>query len=98
LNVILKFKSQPSSHAVTIQQAQLAMNDVPEFAGNVKAIRTDVLVDKAAEELYPGWEKNPERWKLVGGDHAYHYFGSAIWFTRTGHAMAEAMTELMTAP
>jgi alpha-galactosidase len=82
---------------LTIQQAQLAMNDVPEFAGNVKAIRTDVLVDKAAEEFYPGWEKNQEQWKLVGGDHPYHYFGSAIWFTRIGHAMAEAMTELIPA-
>jgi alpha-galactosidase len=89
------FHSQPSSHPVTIQQAQLAMNEVPEFAGNVKAIRTDVLVDKAAEELYPSWEKNPEQWKLVGGDHACHYFGSAIWFTRIGHAMAEAMKELL---
>src|SRR5882672_9250390 len=83
------FNSQPSS--VTIQQAQLAMNDVPEFACSVKAIRTDVLGDKAAEELYPGWEKNQEQWKLVGGDHAYQYYGSAIWFTRIGHAMAEAM-------
>lgn len=91
--------SKPARGAVlTIQQAQLAMNDVPEFAGNVKAIRTDVLVDKAAEDLYPGWEKNQEQWKLVGGDHAYHYFGSAIWFTRIGHAMAEAMKELLAAP
>jgi hypothetical protein len=36
-----------------------------------------VLVDKAAEELYPIWEKNQEQWKLAGGEHAYHYFGSA---------------------
>src|SRR5213594_1950986 len=88
--------SKPAKGAMlTIQQAQLAMNDVPEFKGNVKAIRTDVLVDKAAEELCPSWEKNQEQWKLVGGDHAYHYFGSAIWFTRIGHAMAEAMKELL---
>jgi len=33
----------------------------------------------------------------VSQDHAYHYFGSAIWFTRIGHAMAEAMTELLRA-
>ena len=74
---------------LTIQQAQLAMNDVPGFAGSVKAIRTDVLVDKAAEELYPSWEKNQEQWKLVGGDHAYHYFGSAIWFNRLPILRAE---------
>lgn len=80
---------------LTIQQAQLAMNDVPEFKGNVKAIRTDELVDKAAEELYPTWQKNFEQWKLTGGDRAYHYLGSAIWFTRIGHAMADAMLQLM---
>jgi alpha-galactosidase len=78
-----------------VQTAQLAMNDVPEFQGNVKAIRTDVLVDKAAEELYPTWEQHPEEWKLVGGDHPYHYLGSAIWFNRIGKAMGEAMLELM---
>ena len=36
------------------------MNDVPEFKGNVKAFRIDVLVDKAAEELYPTWQKDIE--------------------------------------
>jgi hypothetical protein len=87
--------SKPVTGAMlTIQKAQLAMNEVPEFQGNVKAIRTDVLVDKAAEELYPTWEKNAEQWKLVGGDHGYHYLGSAIWFNRIGKAMGEAMLEL----
>lgn len=88
--------SKPAKGAmVTVQKAQLAMNDVPEFKGNVKAIRTDVLVDKAAEELYPTWQKNFEKWKLVGGDRGYHYLGSAIWFNRIGKAMGEAMLELM---
>ena len=88
--------SKPAKGAMLIiQQAQLAMNDVPEFMGNVKAFRTDVLVDKAAEELYPTWQKNAEQWKITGGDHAYHYLGSAIWFTRIGHAMGEAMKELV---
>ena len=31
---------------------------------------------------------------LTGGDRGYHYLGSAIWFTRIGHAMGEAMTGL----
>ena len=52
--------SKPATGAMlTIQKAQLAMNDVPEFKGNVKAIRTDVLVDKAAEELYPDMAGEP---------------------------------------
>ena len=78
-----------------IQQAQLAMNDVAEFQGNVKAVRTDVLVDQAAEELYPTWKENMEQWKLTGSDHKYHYLGSAIWFTRIGHSFGEAMLELI---
>ena len=80
---------------LTIRDAQLAMQEVPEFKGNVRAFRTDVLVDKAAEALYPNWQKDVEKWKLVGGDHGYHYLGSAIWFTRIGHAAGEAMKELL---
>jgi alpha-galactosidase len=88
--------SQPATGAMlVIQKAQLAMNDVPEFKGTVKAIPTDVLVDKAAEELYPKWREDVEKWKLVGGDFGYHYLGSAIWFNRIGKAMAEAMLELI---
>jgi alpha-galactosidase len=88
--------SKPATGAMlTVQRAQLAMNDVADFKGNVKTFRTDVLVDKAAEDLYPTWRQNFEQWKLVGGDFGYHYLGSAIWFTRIGHAMGEAMTELL---
>lgn len=77
-----------------IQDAQLAMNDVPEFAGNVKTIRTDVLVDKVAEEKFPTWKENFEEWKLVGSDRPYHYLGSAIWYTRIGDELAKTMLEL----
>jgi alpha-galactosidase len=88
--------SKPATGAMlTIREAQMAMNDVPEFKGNVKTFRTDVLVDKAAEELSPNSGKNEELWKKTGGDGGYHYYGSAIWFTRIGHAMGEAMLELM---
>ena len=79
---------------LTIQQAQLSMNEVPEFRGKVRAFRTDELVDKAAEALYPKWKEQFEEWKLVGGDHPYHYLGSAIWFGRIGRKMGEAMVEL----
>lgn len=88
--------SKPAQGAMlTIRDAQLSMNDIPDFRGNVKAFRTDVLVDKAAEELYPEWKKRFEEWQLVGGDHAYHYLGSAIWFNRIGKAMGTAMLELL---
>jgi len=31
----------------------------------------------------------------VGGDFEYHYLGSAIWFTRIGHAAGEEMVGLL---
>ena len=80
---------------LAVQTAQLSMNDVPEFQGNVKAFPTDVLVDKAAEKLFPTWKENLEEWKLTGSDRPYHYYGSAIWYTRIGHGMGEAMLELL---
>ena len=78
-----------------VRTAQLAMNDVPEFKGNVKAFRTDVLVDKAAEKLIKGWQNHPEEWSKVGSDRPYHYLGSAIWYGRIGKTAGEAMLELM---
>lgn len=81
--------------SLMVRQAQMAMNDVPQFRGNVKAFRTDLLVDKAAEKLYPTWQKNIEQWKLTGSDRPYHYYGSAIWYTRIGHAAGELVLELM---
>lgn len=89
--------SKPAQGAMLqIQMAQLAMNDVDEFTGNVKAIRTDVLADQEAERLFPGWEEHLEQWQQVGSDRPYHYLGSAIWFNRIGKHLGEAMIDLMT--
>ena len=88
--------SQPAKGGMlAVQSAQLSMNDVADFKGNVSAFRTDVLVDKAAEELYPTWRDNFEQWKLVGSDRPYHYLGSAIWYTRIGHGMGDEMQNLL---
>ena len=89
---------EPSGGMLQVQMAQLAMNDVPEFQGNVKTIRTNTLVDKAAEELFPGWQDHFEEWKKVGSDRPYHYLGSAIWFNRIGKSMGETMLDLMNSP
>ncbi len=80
---------------LTIQKAQLGMERVPEFKGNVKAVRTDELVDVAAEKLYPEWKERFEEWERTGSDHRYHYLGSAIWFNRIGRSMGEAMLSLL---
>ena len=70
--------SQPANGAMlTVCTAQLSMNDVAGFKCNVKAFRTDVLVDKEAEKLFPGWQDHVEQWKKVGSDRPYHYLGSA---------------------
>lgn len=88
--------SKPANEGMArIQNAQLAMNEVPEFEGNVVAIRTDVMADKVAEELFPGWQDHFEEWQKVGSDRPYHYLGSAIWFGRIGKAFGEEMTKLL---
>lgn len=76
---------------LVIQEAQISM----EAMDGVKAVRTDELIDKAAEELYPTWKDDIEKWEKTGSDHGYHYLGSAIWHVRMGHAFGEAMLELM---
>lgn len=86
---------EPNGNMRAVQEAQLSMNAIPEFQGNVIAIETAPLVDKAAEELFPTWQENVEAWEKVGSDRPYHYLGSAIWFTRIGDAMADAMLELL---
>jgi len=80
---------------LAVQTAQMSMNDIPEFKGNVKAVRTDVLADKKAEEVFPGWQNHYEEWAKVGSDRPYHYLGSAIWMSRIGNAFGEAMLELL---
>ena len=93
--------SKPAAGAMlTIREAQMAMNEVAEFKGNVKAFRSDLLVDKDAERLStekdPALrERNKEEKKKFAGDDGYHYYGSPIWYTRIGKAISEAMLELL---
>ncbi len=78
-----------------VAEAQMAMNNVPEFAGTVKTIRTDELVDKAAEASFPDWQNHMEEWKRIGSDRPYHYFGSPTWFNRIGKAFGNEMLGLL---
>ena len=95
IGVMGQNQSKPAKGAMlAVQEAQLSMEKMPEFRGNVKAVRTDVLVDKAAEALYPHWRKRFKEWELTGSDFGYHYMGSAIWFNRMGKAFGKAMLEL----
>ena len=96
IGVMGQNQSKPAKGAMlTIQEAQLSMQKMRAFKGNVIAVPTAHMVDKAAEALYPTWRENQEEWGKTGSDHGYHYLGSAIWFNRMGGAFAEAMLELM---
>ena len=77
-----------------VKAAQASMNDVPEFAGNVRAIPTDVHWDKRADAAFPTWRDNVAEWEKLGSDFPYHYLGSTITFTRIGRALGQALLEL----
>jgi len=100
LPVVIAVMGQNGSTPATgpmkvIQDAQLAVPELPEFRGTVKAIRTDVLVDTKAEKLVDGWRDHLDEWNKTGSDYGYHYYGSAIWYTRIGRALGETMLELV---
>jgi len=86
---------EPEGGCLAVQNAQWAMNEMPEFKGNVKSFRTDVFVDKPAEAFFPKWKENFEEWQKIGSHFACHYYGSALWYTKIGHATGEAMIELL---
>lgn len=88
--------SAPATGALlTIRDAQMSMNDVPEFKGNVKAFRADLLVDKDAERVMAQKPRDKDEVKKFAADDAYHYYGSPIWYTRIGLAIGDSMLELL---
>ncbi|MGJ8696981.1 MAG: sialate O-acetylesterase [Verrucomicrobiaceae bacterium] len=86
---------EPGEKTKMVQDAQLAMAKVPEFRGTVAAFRTDVLVDKAADALFPSWKENLDEWNKTGSDRPYHYYGSGIWYGRIGRQAGEEMIKLL---
>jgi len=81
-----------------VQQAQAAMEKVPDFQGTVKAVATDVFWDPDADKLIANWRQHKEEWEKVGSDYGYHYLGSVRTFCRIGRAFGEAMVELLKRP
>jgi len=84
-----------SERVKVIKKAQASIEQIPEFKGNVRVVRTDVFWDRKAAELVKDWKKHPEEWKKVGSDYGYHYLGSAITFCQIGKAFGKAMLELI---
>lgn len=86
--------SPAKGNMAIVKAAQASMNDVPEFAGNVRAIPTDVYWDKRADAAFPTWRDNVAEWEKLGSDFPYHYLGSTITFTKIGRALGQAILEL----
>ena len=87
------FKPAKGNMAI-VKAAQASMNDVPEFAGKVRAIPTDVYWDRRADTAFPTWRDNVDEWEKLGSDFPYHYLGSTITFTKIGRALGQVMKEL----
>lgn len=81
-------------HAV-FKTRQAAVARLPEFAGNVKLVDTDIFWDHEAYEVYKkGWATHKEEWDRVGSDFPFHYLGSAKTICQIGKAFGQAMIEL----
>ncbi|HEX8910966.1 MAG TPA: sialate O-acetylesterase [Humisphaera sp.] len=73
------------------KDAQAAGVAVPEFAGNVALVKTDVFWDIEAEAVYKkGWREHKAEWDTVGSDYPFHYLGSGKTMFAIGQALGEA--------
>ena len=80
------------------QKAQEAVAKLPEFAGNVKFVKTcEFWEPDVAEMVDKGVWKGPDWVKFynVGSNRAFHYLGSARILHKMGKAFGEGMVELL---
>lgn len=80
------------------QKAQSAIEDVPEFKGNVRFVKTAEYYDMKADKMYQqGVWKGPDKEKFyrIASHRPYHYLGSGKTFFLIGYAFGEAMKELL---
>jgi len=77
-----------------LADAQIATAQMPEFKGNVITVTTADFWDYDAGNAFESKDKDPDTWAKLGSNRAYHYFGSAAFFEKTGTAFAEAVIEL----
>ena len=77
-----------------LADAQIATAQMPEFKGNVITVKTADFWDYDAGNAFENKNKDPDTWAKLGSNRAYHYFGSAAFFEKTGIAFAEAVIEL----
>ena len=77
-----------------LADAQIATALMPEFKGNVITVKTADYWDYDAAKAFDNKNEDPTTWAKLGSNRAYHYFGSAVFFEKTGTAFAEAIIEL----
>ena len=77
-----------------LADAQIATAQMPEFKGNVITVKTADFWDYDAGKAFENKNKDPDTWAKLGSNRAYHYFGSAAFFEKTGTAFADAIIEL----
>ena len=77
-----------------LADAQIATAQMPEFKGSVITVKTADFWDYDAGKAFENKNKDPDTWAKLGSNRAYHYFGSAAFFEKTGTAFAEAVIEL----
>lgn len=77
---------------VRFKAAQAEATALPEFAGNVALVPTDLYWDTEAQAVFDrGWAEHREEWDMVGSDRPYHYLGSPRTMLGIGSALARAL-------
>jgi alpha-galactosidase len=80
----------------TFRDAQAAPADMPEFKGNVAAIRTEVFWDHELAKARDKKQRSPEEEEIAKGasNQGFHYYGAAKFFAPAGKTFAEAINNM----
>lgn len=88
-----------TGNVADLMAAQAAAAALPEFAGNVALVPTDLYWDTYAQEVYDlPYNRDAATlalWATVGSDRPYHYLGSAITYSEIGAALGQATLDLI---
>jgi len=90
-------KEKVDQNPVSVAQREAAA--ALEFQGNVASVESYPLFEMKAAGMWGDrtWNKPGHRveFSVVASDRPYHYMGSGRFFVRFGHALADAMVDLL---
>jgi len=80
----------------TFRDAMAALASMPEFKGNVVAVRTEQFWDHQLAAAGDKKDRTPEEEEIAKGtsNQGFHYYGAAKFFGPAGKAFAEAFDEM----